>query len=193
MPDLLEFLYGTNYIQDDVNRDLDEDGVRNGEELRAHSDPRSNDSRTRGELSYLYRLLIRDDGSGRGLSRVVTVGQPRAIGGVTIRSIASRVYAGASTLRFYRSTMELAWRDNFDSGTDMGPRVRVDRRGQYQLHAPGSVEGDALKQRSILVDVIPELLPMLDIPEVLEVRETERQCMDWRVRNITLVHTAPPQ
>lgn len=190
IPDLLELLYGTNYVLNDVSGDLDEDGVRNGDELKTHTDPRSNDSKTRGDLSYLYRIILRDTANGRGLSRVLDIQQPRAITGVTVRSVATRAYAGVSQLEYYRGSNELAWRDNY-GGTDMGPRVKINGRGQFILNAPGSVFGDALQQRSIVVDVIPELLPVRDLAEVLQVRESERQCIDWRVRNITLVGTAP--
>ena len=189
-PDILEFMYGTNFLFNDSNDDTDQDGVRNGDELRFHTDPRSNDARTRGDLSYLYRVVVQDGGDGRGLSRVLDIQQPTAISGVTIRTVHPRVYPGVSLMQFNRASQELSWRDNYGGGS-FGPAVRVDRRTTYTLHAPGSVAGDNLQERSITIDVVPQALPARDLGETLQVRETERQCLDWRVRNITLVHTAP--
>lgn len=189
-PDLVEFLYGTNYLVDDTGVDTDQDGARNGEELRQHSDPRSNDARTRGDLAYLYRVIVEDDGLGNGLSRVLDIQQPRALAGVAVRHVTPRVYPGVATLRWTASARTLEFRDNF-GGAAFGPAVRVDERRSYVLHASGSVAGDALRERSITVDVTPQLMPPNDVPETLQVRESLRQCIDWRIRNITLVHTAP--
>jgi hypothetical protein len=189
-PDLVEFLYGTNYLVNDVNSDTDQDGARNGVELKQHSDPRSNDAKTRGDLAYLYRLIVQDDGRGNGLSRVLDIQQPRAISGVSIKAVSGRVYPGVATLQFTAGAKTLEFRDNY-GGNEFGPPVRADGRQRYVIHAKDSVPGDPLQERSITVEITPELLPPNTIPETLQVRETERQCVDWRIRNITLVHTAP--
>ncbi|MBI5498414.1 MAG: hypothetical protein HY904_25660 [Deltaproteobacteria bacterium] len=189
-PDRLEMMLGTNYLLNDVNHDTDQDGARNGDELKGHTDPRSNDARTRGDLSYLYKVIVRDDGTGNGLSRMLDVQQPRALSGVVVRFVTPRAYVGVSTIEFDRANTRLRWRDNY-GGPDFGAWESVDRRGQYTLQGKDSVQSDALRERSITIEVTPELLPPRDIVETLQVRETERQCVDWRVRNITLVHTAP--
>ena len=47
---------------------------------------------------------------------------------------------------------------------------------------------DAL-ERSITVDVIRSYLPPFDVEELLRVSVAERQCTEFRVRNVTLVET----
>lgn len=54
--DWVEFRAGTNALFADTLDDQDIDGKNNGEELRAHTDPNSNDARLRAELSYRYRI-----------------------------------------------------------------------------------------------------------------------------------------
>ncbi|MEW5850139.1 MAG: hypothetical protein AB2A00_15220 [Myxococcota bacterium] len=182
-PDRVEFLGGTNYLDNDVSGDVDQDGTRNGEELKQHTDARSNDAKTRGELSYLYRVI------SQGIGKLMDIQRPRAVSGVTVKSVSPRVYAGISVLQFNRADTTLSWRDYNDQ--QQGPAVKVDRDGEYTLHSATSKPDSELENRSITVRVISQLLPPRDLLETLQVRETERECVDWRVRNITLVHTSP--
>lgn len=56
-PDWLEFRMGTNAIFRDGLDDIDIDGATNGVELRANTDPLSNDARVRASLAYRYRII----------------------------------------------------------------------------------------------------------------------------------------
>lgn len=58
-PDRVELVGGTNPVVDDTLADLDFDGVRNGAELRGHSDPNDNDADVRSQVSYRYEILER--------------------------------------------------------------------------------------------------------------------------------------
>ncbi|MEO1272807.1 MAG: hypothetical protein AAFX99_32365 [Myxococcota bacterium] len=65
MPDRLEVIQATNYLERDAESDSDGDGVTNGDELRQHSDPRSTD--VREHLSFGYRYELIDEGFVREL------------------------------------------------------------------------------------------------------------------------------
>ncbi len=62
IPDYPEVWFDTLPTIDDLSQDLDFDGSRNGEELRWHANPRSNDSANLSNLGYRYTL------SDRGLN-----------------------------------------------------------------------------------------------------------------------------
>ncbi|MFH1810113.1 MAG: hypothetical protein ABIJ09_15305 [Pseudomonadota bacterium] len=186
-PDLVEFLYGTNYLVDDVARDDDYDGINNGQELSVHTDPRSNDARIRAESSYLYRE------TNLGVQPILIVQQPRRITGVVVESISPRVASGPSVLFYHPGPPPyLAWQDALDPN-NFGPPVSIGSDGTYTLHSGTSVAGDEELERSVQVRVIFGLLPPNSLTETLQIRETEHQCTDFRIRNITLVHTRPGQ
>lgn len=186
-PDLVEFLYGTNYLDADSQRDDDFDGVTNGRELSVHTDPRSNDARVRAELSYLYRE------TNLGVQPILVVQKPRRISGVLVDSISPRVAAGPSVLNYIPGTPpRLSWSDALDPGLQ-GPEVEIPSDGSYVLQSNSSVADDPDRERSIQVSVIYGLLAPNPISETLQIRETRHQCTDFRVRNITLVHTNPGQ
>lgn len=56
-PDTVEFRSGTNPLAADVLDDLDLDGVTNGRELLARTDPSANDAQVRAELAYRPRII----------------------------------------------------------------------------------------------------------------------------------------
>ena len=181
-PDRMELFYGTNYLANDVGEDIDLDGARNGQELKQHTDPRSNDAKLRGEMSYLYSVVPQPIG------KLLDVQQPRRISGVSTRQVSAATYPGAGVLRFNRGPQTLQWHDYGDP--NFGPEVNVSERGRFTIHSAASNQNGE-RERSIEVEVIPQLLPPQDRLETMQVRETERQCIDWRIRNITLVHTSP--
>jgi len=186
-PDLVEFLYGTNYLQPDAQRDDDYDGVTNATELSEHTDPRSNDARTRSELAYLYRLV------NLGVAPILIIQKTRMITGVTVDSITPRVAPGPSVLLFQPgSPPMLAWQDSLDPN-NFGPLVPIEGDGQYVLQSGTSVPGDPNQERALTVTVVFQLLPPNQITETLQIRETEHECTDFRIRNITLVHARPGQ
>lgn len=61
VPDLIEFLAGTDFLRAEGTRDDDADGIPNLDELRAHTDPRSADVRLYSDKGYTYREIEAPD------------------------------------------------------------------------------------------------------------------------------------
>jgi len=185
IPDLIEFLADTNYLEDDVLDDKDFDGMLNGPEVRAHSDASSADTLTRAELSYYYREV------NIGIREHRFSSQPRDISGVVVDAVSASTNLGNGLLGYIPGTPPLlAWRD--PGGVSFGEGVRIDGDGTYTLPAacPAGVDCDAEEvPREITVDVTEGLLPPFPVDEFLRVDVAERECTDFRVRNVTLAET----
>ena len=181
LPDPLEVFGGTNFLADDGLEDADFDGVPNLDELRAHTDPRSADSKTRSQLSYLYREV------DLGIRTLVFTSQPRRITGVVVEETGGFSSTGNGALTFLRDRdrVLLAWRDAAEP--DFGPAVLVNEGGTFRLDA--ACRDIPQCERFVTVSVTPQLLPPANRDELLRVAAAERQCTDFRVRNVTLVET----
>jgi hypothetical protein len=187
-PDLVEFVAGTNFLENDTLVDSDFDGEPNGPELRQHSDPRSHDAKARNELSYLYR---EDD---LGIREVKFTTQPREITGAIVENVGPQTGVGNGLLTWLPDLQALAWRDPADEM--VGEAVIVDQAGTYQLFTGCAVdvgqppeELEACAGKFIEVTVTPQLMPPYPFDELLRVAIAERQCTDFRVRNVTLVES----
>ncbi len=181
-PDLLEVLSGTNFLLDDGLTDSDFDGTPNNVELKNHTDPRSADAKARNELGYLYRE------TDLGIRDLVFASQPRDITGVTIEDVSAGSTLGNGQLSFAIAPdgrRVLAWRDAAEA--DFGAAVDVGKDGTYTLRAKCK-DVDPCK-RSITVTVSQAILPPFPVDEFLRVASAQRQCIDFRVRNVTLVQT----
>jgi hypothetical protein len=190
MPDLLEFLAGTNFLEGDMLADADFDGVSNANELRAHSDARTADAISRAELSYLYREV------DLGIREHRFSSQPRDVSGVVVQNVSVDTSIGNGTLVYLlEDPPVLAWRDPEDG--IVGEGVRLDGDGVYKLRADCVATDDGADagprscdlDRSITVAVTTALLPPFPVDEILRISVAERQCTDFRVRNVTLVET----
>ncbi len=190
-PDLLELLAGTNFLLGDALYDLDFDGVNNEQEIRAHSDPRSSDAISRAELSYLYREI------DLGIREHRYASQPRELSGaVVVQEVSTDSAIGNGTLVYLPSDAEgepahLAWKDAAENA--VGDAVPIDGDSVYVLHSGCT---DALPDKdcaaldqSLTVYVTEALLPPFPVDESLRIAVAERQCTDFRVRNVTLVET----
>ncbi len=180
-PDLVEFLSGTNFLADDGLTDSDFDGAPNTSEMRAHTDPRSGDAKARSELGYLYREV------DLGIRDLLFTTQPRDISGVFVESISSPSNVGNGQLSYIVQGGKriLAWRDALE--TLPGPGVSVETDGTFTLYA--NCGGTSRCNKNIVVTVTRLILPPLSLDELLRVAVAERQCTDFRVRNVTLVQT----
>jgi hypothetical protein len=181
LPDPLEVFGGTNFLQDDGLTDADFDGASNIDELRAHTDPRAADSKSRSQLGYLYREV------DLGVRPQLFASQPRRVTGVTVEDVAGSSSLGNGALSYQLQGGErlLAWRDA-NEPTFGTPVVVTD--GVYTLPA-ACVGLPAPCDRAVVVDVVGPLLPAAPVDELLRVQAAERQCIDFRVRNVTLVET----
>lgn len=184
IPDPLEVFSGTNFLDADGLKDDDFDGVANLDELRAHTDPRAADSKTRSQLSYLYREV------DLGVRTLLFSSQPRAVSGVVIQDTGGLSTLGNGTLSFVRNQGRafLAWRDPAEPVA--GPAVLVDlgASGVYRLEA-ACEDIPPPCERSLTVEVTGALLPPVSRDELLRIGEAKRQCTQFRVRNISLVET----
>jgi Bacterial TSP3 repeat len=182
-PDLVEFLAGTNFLDEDGLTDSDFDGSPNVEELRAHTDPRSADAKARQELAYLYREV------DLGIRDLLFTTQPREITGVIVEDISVGSGLGNGQLSYLvdGDRRFLAWRDAAEP--QAGPAMRVDEDGTYTLYA--HCGGQANCKKNLTVNVTRAILPPYNVDELLRVAVAERQCTDFRVRNVTLVETLP--
>lgn len=183
-PDLLELLYGTNFLEDDTLVDADFDGEPNAKEIKSHTDPRSADAKTRAELSYLYREV------DLGIREIKFSTQPRDISGVTIDDVGADTSLGNALLVYLPGEVPaLAFRDPL-AGT-VGPAVEIEGDGTYVLEsycAPDDSECQDL-DRTLTVSVTRAILPPYPVDELVRIAVAERQCIDFRVRNVTLVET----
>jgi hypothetical protein len=184
-PDLLEFLGGTNFLENDILVDSDFDGENNGLEIRAHTDPRSADALTRAELSYLYREV------DLGIRELLFTSQPRQMTGLVIEEVGQSSRIGLGQLIYIVDDPPLlAWQDPSE-GTP-GEAVEIPEDGVYVLESSCTDQPDRPCEgldMSITVNVTRALLPPFPVDEPIRVAAAERQCIDFRVRNVTLVQT----
>ncbi|RME22630.1 MAG: hypothetical protein D6806_12680, partial [Deltaproteobacteria bacterium] len=94
-PDHVEFKAGTNYMKTDHLNDTDMDGLVNGEELRLHLDPQSNDMVARSGEAYRYDIV------DEGMRTVPFVSPSDPIPGITITDVSPRAVPGAWSIFFY--------------------------------------------------------------------------------------------
>lgn len=181
MPDPLEVLSATDYVNRDAERDTDGDGVSNGDEILQHSDPRSTDARA--HLSFGYRYEIEDE----GFLREKFAATPERITGVTIPAVSEGTTPGVGTLRFDPSDQSLQWQDANDA--DPGPRVVVAEGGRFRL--PSSSFAEVQKEEGKYVEVLvdPVNLPPVNDTESIRVVFRDRQCLTYTIRNIQLMDT----
>lgn len=182
VPDLLEVISGTNFLEDDGLTDSDFDGVPNINELKAHTDPRSADAKARNELGYLYRE------TDLGISDMLFSTQPRDLSGVVIEDVRVGSSLGNAQLSFVfqgGNPPLLAWRDASEGV--FGPAVEITEDGFYTLTAACTgIEGCT---REVTVSVTAAILPPFSVDESVRVALAQRQCTSFRIRNVTLVET----
>ncbi len=181
MPDPLEVMSATDYVNRDAERDTDGDGVSNGDEILQHSDPRSTDARA--HLSFGYRYEIEDE----GFVREKFASNPEHITGVIIPDVSEGTTPGVGTLRYDPSDKSLRWQDQDDS--DPGPSVIVGAGGRFRL--PSSSFAEVQKEEGKFIEVAVDavnLPPVVDT-EAIRVVFRDRQCLNYTVRNIQLMNT----
>lgn len=183
VPDLLEVISGTNFLEDDGLTDADFDGVPNINELKAHTDPRSADAKARNELGYMYRE------TDLGITDMLFSTQPRDISGVTIEDVRVGSSLGNAQLSYVwqngTSPPLLAWRDASEGV--FGNAVELTDDGYYTLTAACTGIEDCT--REVTVSVTALILPPFSVDESVRVALAQRQCTSFRIRNVTLVET----
>lgn len=181
IPDQLELLGFTDYLDADAEQDPDGDGVNNGDEVLQHTDPRSTD--TAIHLSYGYRYDLVDD----GVVRELFAPPLKLMTGVEVLGTSSATTPGLGVLRYDAGEGTLQWQDASDMSP--GPAVEIGEGGELTLwsssYAP--VQGD--DGRTVVVRVDAEGLPPDDLTENVTILYRERQCLNYTVRNVRLMDT----
>jgi hypothetical protein len=192
--DKVEFVAGTNYLAVDTLTDSDMDGINNRDEVRGHTDPRSADSQVALDMAYRYEEV------DEGLKDVLSFSQPTNISGVTIKNISNGSGAGAGYLKFIPPG-SLAWKDAADNttGGDYGDPVDVSKisKDGYQLfscrkNASGSGGRCAPDSNQRFITVVVDGLssyPTTQMVDTIVVSSAVRNCLRFRVRNVTLMET----
>jgi hypothetical protein len=103
VPDYPEVWFDTLPTIDDLAQDLDFDGTRNGEELRWHSNPRSNDSAHLSDLGYRYTLTDKGINANSQYCYSFKVDNVRLAG---VRSLGSEK-AGTNHIMIYETEVPL--------------------------------------------------------------------------------------
>jgi hypothetical protein len=194
IPDKVEFVAGTNYLAVDHLADSDFDGVVNREEIRGHTDPRSADSQSQLDLSYRYEEV------DEGVKAVLSFTQPTNITGVTIKNASANSTAGVGWLKFDPGPPPtLAWRDSADMGPggNFGPAVDVSKTNAdgYKLMScslDSSTGGCSKDSEDRFLTVLvegPAGYSPTAFTETIVLSSAMRNCLRFRVRNITLMQT----
>lgn len=186
LPDKLELVGGTDYLNPDAVIDSDGDGIVNGDEITAHTDPRSSDATN--SLASGYRYSIDDE----GIVIEPTAGKLRFLTGVEIAGISDGSTPGLGTIRFFAGAAPtLNWQDASDSRPGPAVAIVADTPIDLPSSSFAPVQGEA--GRKIVVRVTPSELPPVDVVEQVRILFRERQCLSYTVRNIRLMHTLATQ
>lgn len=171
VPDRIEVVARTNYLEPDLLEDVDWDGANNGLELLQHTDPISSDATA--HLGSAYRYDVED----LGVKTTPRLGTPYRITGVSTVSGGGELAAGVGTLSYTPEPPSLQWQAPLDEAP--GPVVDVSEGGRFELAS--GVDG-----RHLRVDVDATLLAFEARSEQLLVELSERNCWAWTVRNVAL-------
>ena len=193
LPDKLEFINGTNYLAVDPLADIDFDGIVNREEVRGHTDARSNDAQSDLDLAYRYEEV------DLGIQEIFTFSQPPNITGVTVRSVSEGSTAGVGFLRFDPGPpATLSWKDPEDNqiGGDFGDAVDItdpDPEGYILSSCNRDVSGNCTaesQRRTITVEVqgLANYPPRTTVDQIV-ISSALRNCVEFRATNITLLET----
>ncbi len=197
IPDLVEIRRGGNPLVDDALADTDLDGLPNGAELRGGLEASTNDAASELDLGYRYRFF--DEGPKTRLE--ATPEEP--IPGVRVTGVTGAVqgpgricFSPPGTLRFAEGGAPLGPGGMGGSGvpapdcSGAGPSVDV-------LDSTASDDGSGINfalqgtsgMRGVRVRIDPMALPGDERVRVILMRNTNRTCFKFDVRNVTLVQT----
>lgn len=185
IPDRVELVAGTNYLSVDPLQDPDFDGILNRDEVRGHTDPRANDAQEQLDLAYRYEEL------DEGIKDVLSFTEfPPRVSGVLLRAVSGNSNPGIGQLKFdpgdATNPPTLSWTDPFDvaDGKFGAPvDVSVPNKEGYILRS-GSEE----RFITVWVDGKNHYPPKTIVDKII-ISSARKNCLRFRVRNITLIET----
>ena len=216
LPDGVELRRGTDHLNPDSAEDFDEDGVSNGDEIKEGTDPRSIDDAQRLGLAARYTLTR--EGRVRELNadtltrlegvRITSVSSELSAGLAAVQWIPSEDNNDDNTEE--RGTLSFKSPQN----TELGEEVIITKSGRYRIYGDlveeerpqielepimgdeqviSNSDEDEERERVqwIEVEVNVSVLPEVRFTEELLIRERERSCLSYTVRNLRMVETRP--
>jgi hypothetical protein len=181
MPDNLEVIGFTDYLNGDAEADADGDGATNSDELRQRTDPRSTD--TYSHLSFGYRYEIEDQGVNTELYPLPLT----ELTGVEVIDTTEGTTAGVGTLSYSREKQKIRWQDGMDGRP--GPAVEVGEGGEFGVASSSYAPVQGEDGRMIRIRVDPAELPDRDVSERMRIVFRRHHCLSYAVRNIRLMDT----
>ncbi len=182
LTDFVEFMSGTLPTNpNDRLLDFDSDGVLNGDEVLAHTDPRINESAVRGIESYRTGI------DTIGLRTIASMENSPELRAVTFVQGSGNIAAGQADLTWDPAAGTLAWVDahsRFPPFWSAVP-VAVNGSGTYRLtaRAPNGEVAyiDVRVEETLLPDEMVRVFPLISI--------ADRNCYNVRISNIKLMQT----
>lgn len=183
LTDFVEFMLGTLPTNpNDRLLDFDSDGVLNGDEVLAHTDPRINESAVRGTESYRTGI------DTIGLRTIASMENSPELRAVQFLAGSSNIAAGQADLTWDPATNTLAWVDAHSRFPPFWSAVPVEINngtGNYRLTA--RAPNGETAYIDVYVDV--ELLPDGQVRVFPLVSISDRNCYNARISNIKLMQT----
>lgn len=219
LPDGVELRRGTDHLNPDSAEDFDEDGVSNGDEIKEGTDPRSVDEAQRLGLAARYTLdregLTRELRAD-ALTRLEGV-RILAVSGALTSGLATLQWSPNAESEMNAAeggigSLSLSSPQN----SELGAPVVINGSGRYRVYgdvianapvAPGPEEGEngplevivndeagaSEPSEWIEVEINAGLLPDVRFTEEVLIRERERSCLNYTVRNLRLIEVAPSE
>jgi hypothetical protein len=211
LPDGVELRRGTDHLNPDSAEDFDEDGVSNGDEIKEGTDPRSIDEAQRLGLAARYTI------TREGRIRELNADTLNRLEGVRITSVSTELSAGLAAVQWnptpdnpeQRGTLSFKSPQN----NELGGALPITTSGRYRVYGdlveaprpqveaepmmgdeqvlPSSVEEEVELVQWVEVEINASVLPEVRFTEEVLIRERERSCLSYTVRNLRMIETQP--
>ena len=212
LPDGVELRRGTDHLNPDSAEDFDEDGVSNGDEIKEGTDPRSIDEAQRLGLAARYTL------NREGRIRELNADTLTRLEGVRITSVSEELSAGLAAVQWSPVADDTEQRGTLSfkspQNTELGAPVTITQSGRYRIYGdlvdeprpeaevePTMGDEQVISNRTtpeevepvqwIEVEVNTSILPTVLFTEEVLIRQRERSCLSYTVRNLRMIETQP--
>lgn len=215
IPDGVEIRRGTDHLNPDSAEDFDEDGVSNGDEVKEGTDPRSIDESQRLGLAARYSV------EREGRIRALEADPLSKLEAFRVVDINHDLNAGLAAIHWEstpNSDEQLGFISfKTPSEQEFGQPIPITKSGRYRVYGDVISEGMATVNEEehegnaqplnssdrmdinheetlfewVDLEVNAALLPELEFTENFLLRQRERSCLSFIVRNVRLIETKP--